>query len=108
MCRNDNVMENWYKFNDMKVPVNMVCGFDQSNNNMKEVYVAMMQSAFEAKGSMTCIPFEIVGVNYEDGKERYIHLKLGCDGKAKKIAFSQSNNPKDLFSKPGTHTDGGI
>jgi len=80
LCRNDNVMEHWYKFNDMKVPVNMVCGFDQSNNNMKEVYVAMMQSAFEAKGSMTCIPFEIVGVNYEDGKERYIHLKLGCDG----------------------------
>eukprot|EP00986_Skeletonema_menzelii_P018107 scaffold25044_cov69-Skeletonema_menzelii.AAC.1 len=58
----------------------MVCGYDQSNNNMKEVDVAMMQSAFETKGSMTCIPFEIVGVNCEDVKERYIHLKLGCDG----------------------------
>eukprot|EP00986_Skeletonema_menzelii_P004975 scaffold1748_cov148-Skeletonema_menzelii.AAC.8 len=37
LCRNDNVMVNWYKFEDRNFLSTVVCGCDQSNNNMKEV-----------------------------------------------------------------------
>ena len=83
-----------------------VGGYDQSDNDMREVDVPMMQSAFETKESQVCIPFEAI-VESEDSKDRYIHLDLGVDGKAKQIACSLSKC-KRCYPYPGKYAVEGI
>ena len=98
--RNDNVMETWHKFEALKDPLNMVCGYDESDDNMREVDVLMMRTAFETKSGQTCtIPFKDVDGDCENGKDCFIHLKIGSDGNATHIACSLSNDTEACQSR---------
>ena len=101
VSRNQNVMETWHKFEALKDPLNMVCGYDQSDNNMREVDIQMMEYAFETKMGQTCIPYNDVDGEYEHGKDCFIHLNVGSDGKATQIACSLSNDTEQLFRVQG-------
>ena len=53
--RNNDVMETWHSFKALTTPLNTVCGYDNTDTNMRDVDVLMLESAFKTKNGQTCI-----------------------------------------------------
>jgi len=101
VCRNNDVMGTWHSFKALTTPLNTVCGYDNTDTRLRAVDALMLESAFETKNGQTCIQYSCVDSDCDDGEDRFIHLKIGNDGKATHVACSNSDNAKQLFSVNG-------
>ena len=98
---NNDVIDTWHSFDALIKPLNTVCGYNNTDTNLRAVDVLMLASAFETKNGQTCIQYSDVDGDFDNGEDRYIHIQIGKDGKATHVACSKSNNAEQLFSVNG-------